>query len=168
MRDMTTFQKSTLAAGAMAAAILILGWTLPEPGGAVQGNSDPLPGQACTEIGCESGLFVDTAPIARSLPKAKKAQFCIDKVCKSTKLRKDENGFGLFVMKGGKLSDGAGGKVTLRLKVTGRKGRVLRFQKLEVPVVKVQPNGELCPPTCFQVGVDVRGSDGWLLRRPTV
>lgn len=166
---MTRYQKIVLALGALAAAILMLGWLLPQPDaeGAGERADPPLPQiQACTEIGCESGMFLNLVPIARSLPEGRRATFCIDDVCKTTRLRRFGGEFHGFRMSGGKLAESAGGKVTVRLRVTGKRGKTLRRQKLKVAVERLQPNGEDCPPVCFQVMVGVRDTDGRLIPLP--
>jgi hypothetical protein len=108
------------------------------------GGAPPV---ACTEIGCDSGVFLDVSPVQRRLPEAERLKLCLRKKCRTYSLARVD----LVNLSVRGLREGQ--RVSVRLVVFGEGGEVLRRSAVRAPVRRVKPNGPKCPPTCFQVGV---------------
>jgi len=160
MAPMSTFHKFVSAGTALAAAILILGWTLPEPGDATRGSQDERQITFCTEIGCQSGLFFNLGRIRQAVPEAKRLEACVNGKCKS--MRIESSGYQSFSLITGKLDSTA----KVRLVLRDGDGQTIRRQRFGAPVSRLQPNGENCPPVCWFIQVKVRKSDGRLVALP--
>jgi hypothetical protein len=129
-----------------AAAAVLIGCGDGEDSPARTPTAGPSP-VACTEIGCESGVFLDIRPVRKRLPEAERIKLCLRKKCRSYSLARVD----LVNLSVRGLREGQ--RVSVRLAVFGRGGEVLRHSAIRAPVRKAQPNGPECPPTCFQVGV---------------
>ena len=110
-------------------------------------GSDQPPGVACTEIGCDSGLFLDLAPVKKNLPAAQRIELCLDTTCRSYDLSRID----LVNLTDEGLREGQ--QVEVRMTIYGSGDAVLRRSAIPATVRKAQPNGPECPPTCFQVPV---------------
>ena len=73
--------------GALVVAMLATGCGGAGDSGQSQGPGSPGAGAgtpvACTEIGCDSGLFLDLRPIAARMPDVKQVRVCLDDRCQS-------------------------------------------------------------------------------------
>ena len=105
------------------------------------------PPVACTEIGCESGVFLDLSPVRKRLPEAERIRLCLRRKCRTYSLARVD----LVNLSVRGLREGQ--RVSVRLAVFGQGGEVVRRSVVRAPVRKAQPNGPKCPPTCFQVAV---------------
>jgi hypothetical protein len=130
----------------LAAAAALIGCGGDEDSAARPPAAGP-PRVACTEIGCDSGVFLDVSPVRRRLPDAERLKLCLRRKCRTYPLRRVD----LVNLSVRGLREGQ--RVSVRMVVFGRDGEVLRRSAVRAPVRKVQPNGPQCPPTCFQVGV---------------
>lgn len=108
-------------------------------------------GEACTEIGCQSGLFLKLGPAKRAFPKTKKMRLCVDARCRTFKRLGDPEWIGVVAT--GRLGSTARVSMTL----FGKRGKVLRKQTIEAPVTTERPNGEDCPPVCYYVQAELNG-----------
>lgn len=147
---MTRYRTIVLVLGGLAAALLMLGWLLPEPDavGADDG-ADPPPALACTEIGCETTFTARLGKLRLAYPKVRRVVVCVSDGggCVTTGRRGlDRVGFTASDLE---FPDPT--VVTYRAK--GKAGRLLGSGRLEVTPSKNQPNGEDCPPTCFTIAV---------------
>jgi hypothetical protein len=113
------------------------------------GGGGGAPPVACTEIGCDSGVFLDLAPLKRGLPAAERLKLCLRDKCNTYSLSRVD----LVNLSVKGLREGQ--RVSVRMVVYGDRGKVLRRSAVRAPVRKVQPNGPKCPPTCFQVPVRI-------------
>ena len=145
----------TLASAALCAAAVL---ALPPAASTGSATRSALPPRACTEIGCTSGLFLDVTPIAKTHPRARKATLCVARTCRTFRLG-PRRAWQSVVSPGLEGAD----EVRVRLTVRGRRGKVIARSAVRAPVRRVQPNGEDCPPTCFQVGAELR-RDATLVR----
>lgn len=161
MRGVSRYQKVVISLTGLAAMILVLGWSLPEPGDAqADWATGPDLIQACTEIGCSSGIYFNLAAVRRAVPEAKRIEVCVNGKCRISRINR--RGFQSFELRTAKL----GPEARVRLILRDAAGEVLRRQKFTAPVARLQPNGDNCPPVCFQVLVRVSQSDGRLVPRP--
>jgi hypothetical protein len=133
-----------LCLAAFAAALVACGDDEDSSARTPTANPPPV---ACTEIGCDSGVFLDVSPVRKRLPEARRLKLCLRDKCRTYSLARV--GFVSLSVRGLR----AGQRVSVRLVVFGERGEVLRRSAVRAPVRKVQPNGPNCPPTCFQVGV---------------
>lgn len=111
-------------------------------------NGEPPP-VACTEIGCESGVFLDIGVIKRNLAAAERVKLCLRTRCRTYSLARAD----LVNLSVKGLREGQ--RVSVRMVIYGEGGEVLRRSAVRAPVRKVKPNGPRCPPTCFQVPVRI-------------
>jgi len=111
-------------------------------------NGEP-PTVACTEIGCESGVFLDIGVIKRNLAAAERVKLCLRTRCRTYSLARVD----LVNLSVKGLREGQ--RASVRMIIYGDGGEVLRRSAVRAPVRKVKPNGPRCPPTCFQVPVRI-------------
>ena len=99
---------------------------------------------ACTEIGCDSGLFLDLSPIAAKMPDAKKVEVCLEDRCQTFSPKES-----LAMVVDHRLKSEQ--SVTVTLTATDAAGHVVFRESKSVRSQRAQPNGHGCPPVCFQV-----------------
>jgi hypothetical protein len=121
-----------------------------------RGTGEP-PLHACTEIGCDSGLFADLSSLRNSNPAVERAEACLGSSCRSF----DRNEFSSANIVNRRLK--AEGLRRVTLVGYDDSGTVLLRSGVTAPSVRSQPNGEDCPPVCFQVQVRVN-PEGRLVR----
>jgi hypothetical protein len=126
---------------ALVAAALLNASCGGDDSGSTQGPGAPA---ACTEIGCDSGLFLDLSPIAARMPVAKKVKVCLEGHCQTFSAKEPQ---AMIVDR--KLN--AEQSVTVTVTATDATGKVLLRESKSVRTVRAQPNGPDCPPVCFQV-----------------
>lgn len=146
---------------ALAAAALVLGGCggdSSSTGTAIAGGPDgpSVPGKACTEIGCASGLFVDLSGVTQAEPAAKRVRLCLESKCQTFK-----PGDPLAMVT--ELQIGKAGPVKVSMTVMGAGGKILHREQTTQTLKRVQPNGKSCKPVCFQVSLNV---DAGLQLRP--
>ena len=126
--------------------------------GQASGGQEPPP-IACTEIGCAS----EAAVTLKRLPAdARRARVCVAGRCGRTQ-RLYRSRYGDLVVAAlpkAKRREGAFVRVTVQ--VFDEDGRVLARAHRRAKVRRTQPNGEDCPPVCFQVSLRYRGDTGQL------
>jgi hypothetical protein len=107
-------------------------------------SADP---QVCTEIGCSTGIYLHLQRLARQEPEAAKVRFCALGECKER--RKGDAGRlpcpGLHSER----------RARLRVVVYDDYGGELWRDSTWLQLVKNQPNGPDCPPTCFQASASL-------------
>jgi hypothetical protein len=111
-------------------------------------DGSSVPGKACTEIGCSSGLFVDLTPVAQAERDARRVRLCLDSHCEDFK-----PGDPLAMVT--ELQIGEAKSVEVSMTVFGAGGKVLHRERTTQELKRVQPNGHSCKPVCFQVSLDV-------------
>jgi hypothetical protein len=125
-----------------------------DPGSVTPPAEAPL---ACTEIGCDSGLFADLSGLRDSVPEAARVKLCLDSVCET--LGRARFSYAAVVDRG--LA--SEGDRSVSMVVFGDSGNVLYRSSVRAPAVRSRPNGKGCPPVCFQISVGL-DSDGRLVR----
>jgi len=129
-------------------AVALAGCGDDDDSGARASTGGPPP-VACTEIGCESGVFLDIGVIKRNLAAAERVKLCLRQRCRTYSLAQVD----LVNLSVKGLRDGQ--RASVRLVIYGDGGEVLRRSAVRAPVRRVRPNGPRCPPTCFQVPVRI-------------
>lgn len=130
-----------------AAVAVALGAACFAPSAGLAISPGPDPGQVCSEIGCESGLYASLGGLRTAFPNVKRVKVCLADRCRMVRRSRLD----LVSIRGVK-SDSAG-KMNVRYVAYGRKGKVLGRDRIRAMVRKAQPNGQYCPPVCFQVSV---------------
>ena len=152
---------SVLAVAAASVLIAIggLGCGSDSGGGAGDGNQGggPQTGRACTEIGCESGVFADLSGLRKSIPDASRVEVCLGSSCETF----DRGQFKYTSVVNRRLM--AEGMRRVSMVVFNDSGKVISRSTVRTPSVRSQPNGEGCLPVCFQVAVGL-DSEGRLVR----
>jgi|SRR5918995_634961 hypothetical protein len=97
---------------------------------------------ACTEIGCDSGVGVRTTPIRHQLPDADHFEVCLNRKCRTFSPETDF----AFVRN---RSIHREKRVTVRLRVFDENGERLAAARRRIRLHRYRPNGPDCPPTCF-------------------
>jgi hypothetical protein len=120
-------------------------------------NGGPQAGRACTEIGCDSGVFADLSGLREAIPEASKAEVCLGSSCEVF----DRSQFSEASVVNRRLK--AEGMRRVTMVVFDDSGTVISRSSVRTPSVRSQPNGEGCPPVCFSVAVGL-DSDGRLVR----
>jgi hypothetical protein len=103
---------------------------------------------ACTEIGCDSGLFLDLSPIAAKLPEVKHVKVCLEDRCQTFSPNEP---LAMIIDRGLTAEQ----SVTVTLTATDAAGHVVLRESKSVRTVRAQPNGHDCPPVCFQVPLEL-------------
>ena len=129
---------STGAAVLLGGAIVAMLW-LDDAPTAVAGSEAP---NACTEIGCDSGVGVRTTPIRHQLPDADHFEICLNRKCRTFSPETDF----AFVRN---RSIHREKRVKVRLRVFDENGERLASAQRRVRLHRYRPNGPDCPPTCF-------------------
>jgi hypothetical protein len=102
---------------------------------------------ACTEVGCSSGISVNTNEVARTVKGAAWVTLCIGGDCE-TERAVDANAIGRELRKLGpdRRSDGS---YEVTVTISNRRGAALLVVSHLVRQLRVsQPNGAACGPTC--------------------
>jgi hypothetical protein len=115
---------------------------------ALQAEDPPF---ACTQIGCSSGVGIQTTKVSR---KVDRLTLCVQKRCKRLQFKHERPG-------GGFIPVDCTEEITVLAVLTARDegGRKLRRWKELVFLETRQPNGPACPPTCFWGALRFDGGD---------
>lgn len=114
---------------------------------------DPGGGPVCTEIGCSSGVSVQSDDLDRRAPGWRSVTVCLEDRC-----RRFERGSGgplLAMVEDRSLRSER--RVRVRVVVRGRGGRRLLRAQRTVMLRRTQPNGPGCEPVCFQASLRLVG-----------
>jgi len=110
--------------------------------------------RACTFVGCTSGVTVDVGKLRSSMPRARTVTLCVDNHC----LRRSATvGESVGVSWIDAPRSGTGPYVVLIVLRDRNHRAVLRVRRT-VKLIRSQPNGPECEPTCFyrRLNLDVR------------
>lgn len=104
--------------------------------------------RACTEIGCESGVFVRVSAYFAAHATAQRVRVCALGRCRST--RRGEHA---LLVQPLVLPVAREEAITITVTAFGRDGGLVLRRKLIQQLRKVQPNGPQCQPVCFQANL---------------
>ncbi|MEA2372233.1 MAG: hypothetical protein QOH12_2627 [Solirubrobacteraceae bacterium] len=103
------------------------------------------PGQICTEIGCQSGVFLTAGAYFASHSSVQRIRVCSLGRCRSTR-RGESPVIGQPLV----LALAAERAITVTVTAFDRRGHVVLRRRLVARLRRGQPNGRNCEPVCFQ------------------
>lgn len=106
----------------------------------------PREPRACSEIGCDSGVFVTVTKIRHQLPNARRITLCAAGKCRSFGRRIDGASVRLPRVQRER-------RVRVKLVVRDGDGERLHRDRIRVRLRRFQPNGPGCPPVCYSCGL---------------
>jgi CubicO group peptidase (beta-lactamase class C family) len=103
------------------------------------------PGQVCTEIGCQSGVFFTAGVYLASHSSVQRVRVCSLGRCRSTR-RGDPPAIAQPLV----LALSSERAITVTVTAFDRRGHVVLRRRLVARLRRGQPNGPNCEPVCFQ------------------
>jgi hypothetical protein len=101
----------------------------------------------CTSIGCTSGIDVVIGDARRAYPRASSVTLCVDGRCKMRSPAASEL---LGSEWHGVPPKGPRSRYLVEVRIRSRSGATLLRTRRSVTLVRSQPNGPRCGPTCFE------------------
>ncbi len=108
------------------------------------------PGQICTEIGCQSGVFLTAGAYIASHASVQRVRVCALGRCRSTR-RGEPTVIGQPLV----LPVAAERPIAVTVTAFDRRGRVVLRRRLVARLRRGQPNGPNCEPVCFQLEITI-------------
>ena len=131
----------------------IVGLALTTPAASAQSTPPAGAGRVCTEIGCESGVFLDAEPYLAAHPAVRSIRVCALGRCRS--IGRVDHAFA-----GPPLVLPVAREQNVKITVTAYDAnrRVVLRRALTTGLRRAQPNGPHCQPICFQADVRLSGN----------
>jgi hypothetical protein len=114
--------------------------------------------ESCSAAGCESGVSVEFKRLERELPDASTIKVCVERGCGVTKGGMGELTGSLAMS----VQDPNEREVPVSVRVRDDSGRELAQASTRVDLVKFQPNGPDCEPTCYSAALVYDAESGAL------
>jgi hypothetical protein len=122
------------------------------------GSSRHVP-EACTLIGCNSGISVEVRGLTKTMPRAWEVDVCVAAHCTKNGVRESGKPRGRYVPKPYAYVGGEGrrlhglGPYPVSVTVRDRHRQILLYVARGVTMERFSPNGVVCGPTCFVRGL---------------